>query len=250
MTTHLGDKYTELEKRLRKHLGDYLDEFLRVEREPRTRNKRGDYGSENPWYMSAFFCALMERVDNGTHSGFAMDYLKFYQDEIFPLCEGNAYGTLSRQPKGNNLYPPDHREYKKYPFNRISRDEAVGVGYFANQEWREKLRMLAIANPPWDDSGFYDPSCKLPLTTRYYFIKLNQGKTTIAMHIMWHLDAAFDWLRIKIGFRNKSIADTVIKNYVRARAGVGKEPEKDLLVWATDFYFPDNHPFKKDVRRI
>lgn len=247
MIDHLGDTNQDILELMESYVPFHFDEYLRPTLHVRHINERENYRSENPWYASGYFYSLLTLLNRYNSNRFK----DFAQREIFPRCEGRRFGTLSRQPEGKNYYPVDHPEYEKSIWNRISKDECVGAYLLADKEWREKFRSMAEANTPFDDFGVNDVRYRHSLTSRYYYIKGQHGKPNLTMKSAWQLDKTYDYLQIKIirhFARQKSIADTINKDFMRAVAGVGKMPSKKLRIWAADTYFEDSHPFKILVR--
>jgi hypothetical protein len=87
--THFGDKYPEVEKILIRYVPRHYDEFLRVHITPRKRNKRGDYKTENPMYMSGLFLAILEVIDPESHA----IYKKYLIEVYLPLVERAPHWT-------------------------------------------------------------------------------------------------------------------------------------------------------------
>jgi hypothetical protein len=232
-----------------KYAKGFLDEWLRVEPQKRSENKIGNYKTENPHLNAGTFYSLLLDIE----PDHASEYQHYYASEVIPMCRGKVFGTYSRQPNGLNYYPRKHSNFKSSVWNRISRDEIVGLFAIASPEDKMILREACEANMPMDDFGVYNKRYRLDFKTRYYCIKGMDGKPSFLMKLAWNIDRIYDVFQVKIlrhFARQKSIADTVIKNYVRAKAGVGRQPSKHLMVWACDVYFSENHPFKKMVRKI
>lgn len=251
MREHRGNMHHVVERILQFYLGNYYDEFLRVELVPRARSDRKSYSHENPWLFSATFCALLQDVNIAD----SLVYKQYWQDHIFRIKQSKAGpGLWSRQPFGNNTYPKNHPEYNPdRNWNTISKDEYVGIVYFANDKLRMQISVRADIGLPMDDYNGLDSRFNHPLSSRYYYLKAVGEKPSLSMKAHWYLDKVYDIIMTKY-FRwspwKKKIADTVIKDFVRAQAGVGDKPCKDLMIWAIDTYYPSYHPFKELVRLL
>jgi len=211
------------------NLGKYFDEYLRPDLKPRSLRDFGDYGHENPHYFSAIFACLLELKEGAVSS---IMYKSFYRNEVLKNCRVEA-GLYSRQPFGANAYPEDHPSGEEW--NYISKDEYVGITYFANPDERMEIVEWGAGHSwTYDD---YKKKTTLrrwhPWANQYYYVEASK----------WYSTNWIQRLAFKLSKKHEGKDDSVIKDYIRGRV-LGED-----IAGITDFlaairtYFPKKHPF-------